>query len=204
MLKKTACSPQSAFYLHSDRWRSPPPPFIPELSVAGGEYTSAINLFMPTLWQLEMKQNQCDFWWASILALLSLLFSHSLKRGIARSTVLHGPVQYRLQFLLGGLFQDMPLTALVIFSISTRMVLVGGLGPGPKLRTLLWTSVLWHLFVCTFCYFMTQKVLVRLQRKPVLVWTNSCFANRFICQLFLQFFFFKACYSTSCQVLYFK
>lgn len=38
-----------------------PTPFIPELSVAGGEYTSAINLFMPTLWQLEMKQNQCDF-----------------------------------------------------------------------------------------------------------------------------------------------
>lgn len=37
MLKKTACSPQSAFYLHSDRWRSPPPPFIPELSVVGGE-----------------------------------------------------------------------------------------------------------------------------------------------------------------------
>lgn len=37
MLKKTASSPQSAFYLHSDRWRSPPPPFIPELSVAGGE-----------------------------------------------------------------------------------------------------------------------------------------------------------------------
>ncbi len=126
-----------------------------------------------------MKQNKCDFWWASILALLSVLFSHSPKHGITRSAVLHGPVQYRVRFMLGGLFQDVPLTALVVFFYLYSCGSGGGSWLGHKIA---------HFIVdvqSSGIHSMTQKGFVSLHWKPALVRTN----NNSLIDSFVNYFF---------------